>query len=58
MKELLREELSVVNGGTITLPKWVKGSIWVLAATYLIDHWAELKSGIVDGCADGARDNQ
>jgi hypothetical protein len=57
MKELIRDELVEVNGGTLTLPKWFKTSIWVLAASYVIDHWADLKSGIVDGYTDGANSN-
>ena len=57
MKELIRDELVEVNGGTITIPKWFKTSIWVLAASYVIDHWADLKAGIVDGYTDGANSN-
>jgi len=57
MKELFRSELVEINGGTATLPKWFKGSIWVIAAGYLIDHWADLKAGIVDGFTDGSNSN-
>jgi hypothetical protein len=58
MKELEKLELVEVCGGVIQLPFWVKGSIWVLAATYIIDHWADIKSGIVDGYKDGLADNK
>ena len=57
MKELIREELIEVNGGTLEIPKWFKTSIWVLAASYVIDHWADLKAGIVDGYTDGLNSN-
>ncbi|MCL6102133.1 MAG: hypothetical protein M1292_06530 [Bacteroidetes bacterium] len=57
MKELGKDALHEVNGGTMTLPSWFKGSIWVIAAGYIIEHWAELKSGIVDGYTDGMNSN-
>lgn len=57
MKELRKNELFEVNGGSLTMPIWFKNSIWVLAATYLIDHWADLKAGIVDGFTDGSNSN-
>ena len=57
MKELRSDELLGINGGTLKLPSWFKGSVWVLAATYIIDHWADLKSGIVDGYTDGQNSN-
>jgi len=57
MKELRSDELVEINGGTLKLPSWFKGSVWVLAATYIIDHWADLKSGIVDGYTDGQNSN-
>lgn len=58
MKELIKNELVGVNGGSIAaLPTWAKRSFWVLAAGYIIEHWAELKSGIVDGYTDGQNSN-
>ena len=57
MKELFRSELVEINGGTATLPKWFKGSIWGIVAIYVIDHWDDFKSGIVDGYTDGAKSN-
>ncbi len=57
MKDLRREELVLANGGSISIPAWVKKSAWFLAAGYLIDHWSELKSGIVDGFTDGSKSN-
>ena len=55
MKELNRSELIEINGGT--LPSWFKGSIWTIAAGYLIEHWADLKAGMVDGFTDGVNSN-
>ena len=57
MKELIRDELVEVNGGTITIPKWFKTSIWGVALFYVIEHWDDFKSGIVDGYTDGAKSN-
>lgn len=57
MKELNRVELAEINGGYTTIPKWFKTSIWGVALFYVIDHWDDLKSGIVDGYTDGAKSN-
>jgi bacteriocin-like protein len=57
MKELNRTELAEINGGNIIIPKWFKTSIWGMAAIYVIDHWDDFKSGIVDGYTDGAKSN-
>jgi hypothetical protein len=57
MKELEKSELREVNGGLSGLPTWFKNSIWVLAASYVIDHWDDLKAGIVDGFKDGSKSN-
>ena len=57
MKELNKVELVETNGGSLTIPKWFKTSIWGLALIYVIDHWDDFKSGIVDGYTDGAKSN-
>ncbi len=57
MKELEKSELALINGGTITIPKWVKGSFWFMAGVYVIEHWSDFKAGIVDGYTDGANSN-
>jgi hypothetical protein len=57
MKELEKFELREINGGEIALPKWFKTSIWGMAAIYVIDHWDDFKSGIVDGYTDGLKSN-
>lgn len=57
MKELRKNELFEVNGGSLAMPIWFKTSIWGVALFYVIDHWDDFKSGIVDGYTDGAKSN-
>lgn len=56
MKELRKDELMLVNGGSKSLIKWVKGSFWFGAVTFIYDHWNEIKSGAMDGWEDGGKD--
>ena len=58
MKDLKRSELIAIDGGFAKLPSWVRGSAWMIAAGYIMDHWADIKSGIMDGYNDAQRDNQ
>ncbi len=57
MKQLERNELMRVDGGYMKLPPWVKGSAWMIAAAYIMDHWTDIKSAIVDGYTDGMNSN-
>ncbi|MCK9639718.1 MAG: hypothetical protein M0R39_07375 [Prolixibacteraceae bacterium] len=57
MKELVRSELMKVNGGLVGLPVWFKNSIWGMAVIYVIDHWSDLKAGVVEGYKDGKNSN-
>jgi lactobin A/cerein 7B family class IIb bacteriocin len=52
MKELNEMELKEVEGGYAKLPSWVKGGLWGLVGVTIIENWAEIKSGIVDGWTD------
>ncbi|MCX6238540.1 MAG: class IIb bacteriocin, lactobin A/cerein 7B family [Bacteroidia bacterium] len=56
MKELQKNELMEVNGGYTRIPSWVKGSLWVAIGFYIIDNWADIKSGIIDGWAAAMKD--
>lgn len=57
MRELMRSELQEINGGLISITKWVKGGFWVIAANFIIDNWTEIKSGAIDGWTDGKNDD-
>lgn len=56
MKELQKNELMEVNGGYTKLPTWVKGSVWGFVIFEIIQNWADIKSGIVDGWTDAMKD--
>ena len=58
MRELEKYELIDLNGGTINLSSWLRGSAWMIAAGYIMDHWTDLKAGMIDGYRDGIRDNK
>ena len=58
MKELKRSELIAIDGGFTKLPSWVRGSVWMIAAGYIMEHWADIKSGAIDGWTDAQRDNK
>jgi hypothetical protein len=48
--DLSLTEIMYVNGGEYPkIPTWVKGSIWGFVIGVIIDNWAEIKSGAIDG---------
>jgi hypothetical protein len=57
MKELNKLEMLELNGGAFPLPTWFKGSIYAIMAGYIIDHWPDLKAGIVDGYTDAKNES-
>jgi hypothetical protein len=56
MRELSLSELMEVDGGIAKLPWWVKGSLWGFIAYEIVQNWADIKSGIVDGWADAMKE--
>jgi hypothetical protein len=53
-------EIKEINGGgpawSSKLAKWFKTSLWALGAGIIIDNWAEIKSGLMDGYNDALND--
>jgi len=58
MKELEKLELVEVNGGLGGWYSLIKKGFWMMLGGYVIDHWSDIKSGIVDGYNDGIADNK
>jgi hypothetical protein len=58
MKELEKLELVEVNGGLGVWYNLIKKGFWMMLGGYVIDHWSDIKSGIVDGYNDGIADNK
>jgi hypothetical protein len=56
MKDLDKDELFLVNGGALKVPKILKGGFWISALTFIYDHWTEIKTGAIDGWNDGGKD--
>lgn len=40
-------EMQEISGGA--WPKWLKGITWAAVGKEIIDHWDEIKKGLVDG---------
>lgn len=60
VEELSLTEIIDVNGGEILypkLPKWVKGGVWGFVIGVIVDNWADIKSGIIDGWTDAMNEN-
>ncbi|MCE1199844.1 MAG: hypothetical protein LWW85_12805 [Marinilabiliales bacterium] len=56
MKELEKSELMAINGGANLGTKVIKGGFWGVIAAAIIEHWTEVKSGIIDGWNDAMAD--
>ena len=56
MKELERVELANINGGTIKWWEAAKKGIWFGIALTIIENWADIKSGTVDGWNDAMKE--
>lgn len=60
VKELSLSEKKEINGGLISfpnIPKWFKRSLIGIAIGLIIDNWADIKSGAVDGWEDASDGN-
>ncbi len=57
MKELVKSELNVIDGGYIKIPPWVKGGLWFGILCIVAENWPDIKAGIIDGYTDGAKSN-
>jgi hypothetical protein len=58
--ELSLSEKKEVSGGLISfpnIPKWFKRSLVGIAIGLIIDNWADIKSGAVDGWEDASQEN-
>jgi hypothetical protein len=58
--ELSLSEKKEVNGGLISfpnIPRWFKRSLVGIAIGLIIDNWADIKSGAVDGWEDACKEN-
>ena len=58
--ELSLSENKEVNGGLMcfpSIPKWFKSSLVGIAIGLIIENWADIKSGAVDGWADACKEN-
>ena len=56
MKELERVELANINVGTIKWWEAAKKGIWFGIALTIIENWADIKSGTVDGWNDAMKE--
>ena len=56
MKDMVKSELIVIEGGYVEIPPWVKGGLWFGIACIIIDHWTDIKAGVIDGWTDAMKE--
>ena len=49
VEEMNTEEITLLNGGSIGLPSFLKGSIVSYLATQVIANWTDIKAGFAAG---------